>query len=334
MLTPNDVHFLVGLLTTVSRPDAIEVELGSMILDVAADEDRDVDIIVRVTNEDGTISAFEGIEVKDHTRPLDVAHVEQLCIKFNDMPSITKKGIVSASGYTEPAIQKAAYHQIDLFHLKTWDNPSEGFYHIQFAEGFSILELKYKWVDPPNIAFNPHRPIAPELLQQFNGTIPVFDQEGNAILDCPDVEALARYLTSSAVGCIEKEGLEIKVGEIKPISIDVDIEYHPYCIIDTEMIVFDRAIVSGNLTQIQEVTIPEFKILVKHGEMDPYVGCAVFEMSFGNLAAVTVDRYSRSLRWVNVPVSDRLKKKIYRRKLQCLGCGPTKQAPEPPKQVP
>jgi hypothetical protein len=106
MLTPTDVHFLVGLLTQISRPGGIELELGSMVFDAVAEEVRDVDITVRATGENGAISVFEGIEVKDHTRPLDVARVEQLCAKLRDMPEITDRAVVSASGYTEPAIRK------------------------------------------------------------------------------------------------------------------------------------------------------------------------------------------------------------------------------------
>jgi hypothetical protein len=226
-----------------------------MIYDVAATEDRDVDITISVTDEDGTISAFEGIEVKHHKRPLDVAHIEQLCIKFNDMPSITKKGIVSASGYTEPAIRKAVYHQIDLFHLKTWDNAFEVFDHIQFAEEFSIIEQSYNWIGRPKITFNPHAPVSPELRQKLVGAIPIFDKEGNPIPDCLDVEALGRSLISNVIGSVEKQGcgIGVGIGEVKPISINVDIAYRPYCIIGTEKIVLERAIVSGNLTQVQNV---------------------------------------------------------------------------------
>ena len=89
----------------VSRPDGVEIELGSMVYDGSAEEERDVDVTVRSTNTKGVVSAFEGIEVKRHTRPLDVIQVEQLCKKLIDMPDITQRSIVSASGYYEPAIR-------------------------------------------------------------------------------------------------------------------------------------------------------------------------------------------------------------------------------------
>jgi len=78
-----------------------------MVFDAVAEEERDVDVTVRAVGGDGSTSVFDGLEVKDHTRRLDVIHVEQLCAKLRDMPTIADRGIVSASGYTEAALRKA-----------------------------------------------------------------------------------------------------------------------------------------------------------------------------------------------------------------------------------
>ncbi len=43
MLTPTDVHLLVGLLTQISRPESVDIILGDMIFDSVAEEDRDVE---------------------------------------------------------------------------------------------------------------------------------------------------------------------------------------------------------------------------------------------------------------------------------------------------
>jgi hypothetical protein len=59
MLTPTDLHFLVGLLTQISRPDGVELELGSMVFDAVAEEERDVDVTVRAVGGDGSTSVFE-----------------------------------------------------------------------------------------------------------------------------------------------------------------------------------------------------------------------------------------------------------------------------------
>jgi hypothetical protein len=59
-------------------------------------------------------------EVKREGERLDVAAVEQLCIKLRDMPTVTHRSIVSASGFTDGAIAKAAAHNVQLFVLKPW----------------------------------------------------------------------------------------------------------------------------------------------------------------------------------------------------------------------
>ena len=63
MFTETDVHYLVGLLTLNSSPVDISVELGDMVFDAAAEEDRDVDVTVTVHDEAGGITAFVGILV-------------------------------------------------------------------------------------------------------------------------------------------------------------------------------------------------------------------------------------------------------------------------------
>lgn len=95
MLTPIDIHYLVGLLTAVSHPDDVEIELGNMVFDTKAHENRDVDVTVTWKDSSGNITAFKGIEVNGRKRRLDITRVEQLCQKCNDMPSITQRAIVS-----------------------------------------------------------------------------------------------------------------------------------------------------------------------------------------------------------------------------------------------
>lgn len=73
---------------------------------------------------------------------------------------------------------------------------------------------------------------------------------------------------------------------------------------------------SGDLTRFENVMLPQLKALVKLGDDKPYAGCALFETSYGNLFGLTVDRHSRALRMINIPVSDRLLRKIYRRRLK------------------
>ena len=140
MLTPTDVHILTGILTVASSPDDVEIELGSYVYDAKAEKPRDVDITVTYKKPDGTSASLHGIEVKDHSRPLDVAQVEQLAAKLEDMPALSYKAIVSASAYSDPARKKALAREIHLFTLTEWREPI-GFDHVQFAPNMRIGEM-------------------------------------------------------------------------------------------------------------------------------------------------------------------------------------------------
>jgi len=147
MLTATDIHYIVGLLTAMfGYEGSVDFELGSMLPDIAAKKNRDVDITLTYHNPDGTIAALKGWEVKKHKRPLTTEQVEQLCLKFNDIPSITQRGIISASGYTKAAIQKAHYHHVDLYYLEPWDNPySTQFFRTAFMKDFTAVERIFNW---------------------------------------------------------------------------------------------------------------------------------------------------------------------------------------------
>jgi hypothetical protein len=105
-----------------------------MVLDEAADKERDVDVTVTVAESDGTRSAFKAYAVKREGSPLDVGDVEALCLKLLDMPSISHRAIVSSSGFTTGAQAKAAHHGIDLFALRPWTRPLE--------EQFPVLTMR------------------------------------------------------------------------------------------------------------------------------------------------------------------------------------------------
>jgi hypothetical protein len=125
MLTHMLVQYLVGLCCLHRNPDAVQVELGDLVPDDVAGKKRDVDVTVTVRDESGESWAFKAFEVKDEKSPLDVARVEQLCGKLNDMSSVTHRAIVSSSGFSESAKRKAEHHGIDLYTLEKWTTPIE-----------------------------------------------------------------------------------------------------------------------------------------------------------------------------------------------------------------
>jgi hypothetical protein len=119
------IQYLVGLCCVRANPEAVEVMIGDMVHDEAAEKERDVDVTVTITSTDGAVSAFKAVEVKHEGTPLDVSKVEQLIMKMADMPKVTHKAIFSTSGYTDGAQKKAGAHGVELYTFETWDRPIE-----------------------------------------------------------------------------------------------------------------------------------------------------------------------------------------------------------------
>jgi hypothetical protein len=93
-LSPMLVQYLVGLCCLRWDPDAVDVTIGDMVYDASAKKERDIDVTVIVSEGGAPSYAFKAYEVKRESEPLDVADVEQLCIKLMDMPSVTHRAIV------------------------------------------------------------------------------------------------------------------------------------------------------------------------------------------------------------------------------------------------
>lgn len=131
--SPMLVQYLVGLCCLKWDPTAVDVTVGDLVYDDAAEKDRDVDVTVTVNASAADSYAFKAYEVKREKTPLDVTEVEQLCAKLLDMP-FTHRAIVSASGFTEGAKHKATNKGIELFIMKEWTRRLE--------EQFPLLDRK------------------------------------------------------------------------------------------------------------------------------------------------------------------------------------------------
>jgi hypothetical protein len=152
-LTPMLVQYLVGLCCLRWDPDAVDVTVGDMVLDAAAEKERDVDVTVTVAEAGRMTHAFKAYEVKREGTPLDVTEVEQLCLKLLDMPTITHRAIVSASGFTTGAQTKAAHHGIQLFALRQWTRPLQEQFPLLTMQGtaeecFPMSKMLLCWVQP------------------------------------------------------------------------------------------------------------------------------------------------------------------------------------------
>jgi restriction endonuclease len=119
MPTHMELQYLLGLSCLRRFPDADEITVGDMVFDVAAKKVRDVDVTVTIP-EQVPVIALRAFELKDEAAPLDVATVEQLSQKLQDMPQINERVIVSTSGFTDGASAKAQAHGVQLLHMKPW----------------------------------------------------------------------------------------------------------------------------------------------------------------------------------------------------------------------
>jgi hypothetical protein len=147
------VQYLVGLCCLKWDPDAIDVSIGDMVLDTAAEKERDVDVTVTVAESSSTTHAFKAYEVKREGTPLDVAEVEALCLKLIDMPSITHRAIVSTSGFTTGAQAKAARHGVELYAMHPWTRPLQEQFPLLTIQGtaeecFPMSKTLLCWVEP------------------------------------------------------------------------------------------------------------------------------------------------------------------------------------------
>ena len=199
------VQYLVGLCALKWNANAVnlDVTLGAMVPDEASGTKRDVDVTVTADTPDG-VYAFKGYEVKHWSSRLDVADVEALAQKLKDMPSVTHRAIVSTSGFTEPAIKKAAHHGVDLYVIQPWTRPlAEQFPDLAPMSGLPsqiintlnmnlVWPVQYCWLD-----FDGDVPGF-----QFERDTALFDANGNAHANYPNFGVLAEAIVVRSTGIL------------------------------------------------------------------------------------------------------------------------------------
>lgn len=315
MLSHTDVHYLTGLLQVVTSPEPVEVELGSMVFDDAAEASRDVDVTVRYQSEDGVPSAISGIEVKDHGRPLDVTHVEQLAAKLADMQSLCKRGIVSASGYSEPAIRKATARDVHLYALERWD-PNDDVFPTNFAALKDISEQTLLW-ENATIIFNPDEATDPDLQRVLEGDCPLVGEDGTSFVGLPNKAALIDLVASQTLNDpgTKEVLLALPVGTRSQMSFNVELSDHPCVRIASRLKLLASARISGCIYLKEKRHDMEFRRLVSITEgMKPIVGCGLVEMQNGDLMGITTNNLARQgkLAVIRISAADR-KKAVIRR---------------------
>lgn len=74
--------------------------------------EREIDVLVNISKQGET----KGIafECRDHNRKVGVFDIDAFATKYDDLPQITKRIVVSTAGFTKQARQKAKHHNIEL----------------------------------------------------------------------------------------------------------------------------------------------------------------------------------------------------------------------------
>lgn len=313
MLTPIDIHYLVGLLTLVSQPDSVDVELGGMVYDHAARKKRDVDVVLIYNDVSKGKSVITGIEVKKHGRPLDVEHVEQLIIKLKDMKEIETKEIVSASGYTDGAINKAREHGIELLILSDWNKNYDDFEHIKLNGDFVFINKELSWVSAPKIIYNPSTN-SEDILTKLKGNPKVYVPHGESGIS--NFAELNSSILSNALNTLIHDKEFSIPNDFINVRVKLTLKNPPYIETADENVFLNEAFVEGVVRWNEKQLNTGYKTIYKYGENKPSVGCAITEMPNGNLLGLTFSQFDRNINMVNVRVSERNKNKIFKRKLQ------------------
>ncbi len=313
MLSHQDVHYLTGLLQVVTSPRPVEVELGSMVLDDAAETERDVDITVKYKLDNESTSVLVGLEVKDHARPLDVTHVEQLGAKMHDMGAITDRAIVSASGFYEPAIRKALKHGIRLLELEEWD-PRDDVFPAVMTHWKTFRERAVAW-DELRVTFEVSDS---ELQAALESNAALTDEAGKPLEKPNDVSSLvdeiARQVSSHYSKMPKFEALP--VGEHGRIEVKVELEERPCVKLSTGPRALTSAELQGNLFWVEHHHPVHFRRLIDITDSRrPIVGCGLAEMSTGELMGITTNIQNGSS-LIRIATSDRKQAVIRRRRLR------------------
>ena len=105
------VHLIEGQLVS---HEATVTESREFI-DQVTEQPREVDIVIETKV--GTHPFVIGIECVDRNRPMDAPWIEQIHNKHQDLGDIDKTIVVSKSGFTKPALKKAAQRKIEALTL-------------------------------------------------------------------------------------------------------------------------------------------------------------------------------------------------------------------------
>ena len=294
MLTPVDVHSLVGLLSVPAGPENVEVVLG----------ERDVGVTITAKDRDGSVTAFHGIEVEDPARPLDVADIEKLCAKLGDLPRLTSHAIVSASGYTSLAIRRARHHALVPWSFERWDDPSTGLEHVRWFESVGQPQVTFRRVDRRECRI-------------LDDSLPVRLHDGSQKESLRTVADWAAHVVTSAINrIIDGERFQPRLslftdGHVDTFgSVAVSFDQHLLFGPPEDSFAIDGASVTGAIACRTSATKLDFRILVEEGGDVPFAGCGIAMLPKGDLVSLSTTNVPETVNVLHVPLTDRLKRQI------------------------
>lgn len=145
-ISANDIQHIVAVMYAAMGDFPKEVIEGDRVLDSKAKERRDVDVTVIRTDRMEVLA----VEVKAKGRTLGTDIVEGLCCKLGDMPAVTTKAIVSLSGFSGPAVRKAAAHGVVCLTLKRGRLPA---FNVDLTQLREIEVNTPEWETGPHVRF-------------------------------------------------------------------------------------------------------------------------------------------------------------------------------------
>jgi hypothetical protein len=286
-LSETDIHYITGFLYVVSRREDITVILGERVFDEASESSRDVDVVIATAGNFG----LAAVEVKDEGRPLHVGIVEGICQKFRDMPSITDRTIVSASGYTGPSLKKAIAHGVRCLTIVRGKLPS--FATIDLSRVSEIPVSSLEWREGPFV----HVQHLSEMQRaELSENSPVRLQWEGQPTDITTFRELVDRIVGKATA--EWPGPEMKKGLIA-VALDVEVADRPIIALKSGSFSITEVRVTGVVEWVSSAPIASGCYLATP-EGEPVAGTVLIEIRSG-LLGMEVSATSQELRTFHIP---------------------------------
>jgi hypothetical protein len=290
MLSETDIHYITGFLYIVSRQQEINVVLGDKVYDEAAESERDVDIVIASAGETEMI----GVEVKDKGRPLDVSIVEGICSKFNDMPTIASRAIVSSSGYTKPARRKAAKYGVQCLTIIRGAVPP--FQSVNLAQLRECTFIEKIWFDGPHVHLMPQAKLPQAIRDQLNFETPITFPPDTPKADVTNLRELTNNL-----GTILLNGWDgpFDTGDI-PVTFDVQVDDNPQLHIGDKIIEITHARVTGTIRCSPKSVPIEDSCYLENDFGEPFAAALLIEFKSA-LWGISASAHTQELRMFSIP---------------------------------